>query len=317
MSVLDSFATFQTAVNASPDSVGEARRRRRIFESAFLAEDDVLEVVPSGSLARGTHKDPIHDVDLIVIYDRDAHPEWGGPGASAAEALDHTRSRVNTLLGATNGERERLVRLARWRNHAVKCFLDDPDDPQAFTVDVMPAFRLSTGIEIPEVMSQSWVQSDPERLISDAANRHEAWTSYSGTVRMLKRWANDQPIKIKSLVMEVLALNYLPTGPNYAGALTSFFTRAAYAIENGSLVEDPADLSGEIQSDLDYDTFAELLRESSDKASQAIDAQADNNSNLATTRWNDVFGEEFPIVAAAPGVASDTGPRPVKDTPQG
>jgi hypothetical protein len=45
--------------------VGEARRRRDLFKSA--------------------------DVDVIIVFDQDRHPEWGMPGGSAAEALDHTR----------------------------------------------------------------------------------------------------------------------------------------------------------------------------------------------------------------------------------
>ena len=107
MSVTNALKTFQDIVNADITYVREARARRDLFKGAFGAEDDVKEVVASGSLARGTHKDPIHDVDLIVVYDQDEHPEWGTPGSSAADALDYTRERVNALLGATNGTYEK------------------------------------------------------------------------------------------------------------------------------------------------------------------------------------------------------------------
>lgn len=61
MSVTDAFKTFQDVVNADITQVREARTRRDLFKGAFGAEVDVKEVIASGSLARGTHKDPIHD----------------------------------------------------------------------------------------------------------------------------------------------------------------------------------------------------------------------------------------------------------------
>ena len=75
MSVTDAFKTFQDVVNADITHVREARTRRDLFKGAFGTEDDVKEVIASGSLARGTHKDPIHDVDVIVVFDQDEHPE--------------------------------------------------------------------------------------------------------------------------------------------------------------------------------------------------------------------------------------------------
>ncbi|MEE1751081.1 hypothetical protein PUR26_00835, partial [Streptomyces sp. SP18CS02] len=112
----------------------------------------------SGSLSRSTQLKPINDVDIIAVYDGPEHPDWGSAGHSAEHALDHARDQVNRLLGKTNGSHGNEVRLARPRNHAVKCFLDDPDDESAFTVDVMPALRQADGtLLIPEKRSQTWV----------------------------------------------------------------------------------------------------------------------------------------------------------------
>lgn len=318
MSVLDAFKAFQSEVNADVEAVREARRRRDIFRSAFGSEEDVVEVLPSGSLARGTQKDPIHDVDLIVIYDAAAHSDWGQPGPSAESALDFVRGRVNALLGATNGTHDRIVRLARWRNHAVKCFLDDPQDENGFTVDVMPALRDGDHLLIPEAVSKAWVPCDPEALIALVAGKHAEWNKFAGTVRMLKRWASDQDTKIKSLVMEVLALEHLPTDVNQPAALKRFFTSAAYAIDGFVEVTDPAHYCGPVQHDLDYEEFAKRLREARDHAERASQASLSNDTAMAKWHWAQVFGPEFPHDPDAPkstgGVAA---PRPVKDTPQG
>lgn len=321
MSVTDAFKTFQDVVNADIAHVREARARRDLFKDAFGTEGDVKEVIASGSLARGTHKDPIHDVDVIVVFDQDEHPEWGASGSSATDALDYTRERVNVLLGATNGTYGQAVRLAKWRNHAVKCFLDDPDDPDAFTVDAMPALRRDDGLLIPEAISKDWVTCDPESLIAKVANCHAQWNKFAGTVRMLKWWAAEQDTKIKSLVMEVLALDWLPTDGNQPAAIKQFFVSACYYIEGGDEVVDPAGLNGPIQSDIDYVEFADCLRFARDHAIKAFQAQANNDTAAAIEHWSEVFGDDFPKPPASSGnpvpAAAPVAPRPVKDTPQG
>lgn len=320
MSVTDAFNEFQSIVNADVEQVTEARLRRDVFKDAFILESDVDEVVSSGSLARGTHKDPIHDVDVVIVYDGAQHPEWGEPGPSAEDALDYTRKRVNHLLGATNGTFGNAVRLARWRNHAVKCFLDDPDDPNAFTVDAMPALRRNGMLLIPEAASRDWVLCNPEYLIKAVADKHAQWSSYAGTVRMLKWWASEQDIKIKSLVMEVLALHFLPTNHIRPVAIKQFFVSALFAIEGGNEVVDPAGICGPIQSDLDYEDLAVCLRAARDASIRAFQSQSSSNTTAAIQHWGEVFGDDFPkplstgnpLPAVAPAL-----PRTVKDTPQG
>jgi hypothetical protein len=145
MSVEQAFDDFQKTVNADKDHVDLARERRDVFKKAFTAEPDVAEVFGSGSLARSTQLDPVHDVDVVIVYQATDHPDWGQPGDSAGNALEHTRGRVKDLLGATDGSVEKLVRYTRWRNHAVKCWVDPPEMPDAFTVDAMPAMRQTDG----------------------------------------------------------------------------------------------------------------------------------------------------------------------------
>jgi hypothetical protein len=189
MGLAEAFDEFQKSVDADREQVVLARDRRDIFKKAFGLESDVTEVFGSGSLRRSTQLKPVHDVDLVIVHRQDDHPDWGQPGDSAALALDHVRQRVNSLLGATSGSVETLVRLARWRNHAVKCFIDDPDDPDAFTVDAMPTLRQANGtLLIPEALNSTWVTADPEDLIRRVAEHQSAWPYFRPTVRALKQW---------------------------------------------------------------------------------------------------------------------------------
>jgi hypothetical protein len=323
MGVNDAFDAFQEAVDAERAQVVLARARRDIFKKALGTEADVAEVFGSGSLRRSTQLKPIHDVDLVVVYAGNDHPDWGLPGDSAEEALDYTRGRVNALLGATNGTVDKLVWRALPRNHAVKCFLDDSDDPEAFTVDTMPALRQADGtLLIPEVLSYKWVTADPEDLIQRVADHQADWSYFRPIVRVLKDWRRSVKVegKIKSLLIEVLALECMPRSGSRAEALRAFFTAAAVRVNTP--IEDPAGLCGLIQPDLDKIGLRIALEEASEIATRACEHAAAGDTDDALRAWQEIFGEDFPAPAKKKVSAAVTGPaliipRPIKDAPQG
>ena len=93
----------------------------------------------------------------------------------------------------------------------MKCFLDDPDDKDAFAVEVMPALRARTAaMRIPENHNDGWVTADPEFLIRAVAPRHREWRYFAPMVRTVKKWKDVAGLDMKSLTAEVLALNCLP-----------------------------------------------------------------------------------------------------------
>ncbi|MGC4175343.1 hypothetical protein [Demequina sp.] len=314
MTVNESFIALQEHVDGDVALAQLARERRDIFKDALRSSDDVESVWGSGSLRRSTQLQPIHDVDLVVEFDRTAHPDWGNAGASASEALERCRDLVTERLGIDSGTHERLVRLVRTanRNRAAKCFVDPPEDELAFTVDVMPAIRVEGGILIPLKSEERWTLADPEYLAHAVSDRQAAWDKFRPLVRVLKFWSKQQSVEIKSLVMEVLALDCLVEAANRPAAVASFFARAA---QHSLDVTDPAGLSGPIQPNLDVAGFRDALEEASIWAAAAQRAVADNNQPEATRLWAHIFGSAFPIVL--PPTGETPGPRPVKDSPQG
>jgi hypothetical protein len=166
MSVGQAFDDYQKIVNAEKKHVDLARERRDTFRKAFKAEPDVEEFFGSGSLARSTQLDPVHDVDLVIVYRATDHPGWGPSGGSAEEALNHTQGRVTSLLGATNGSVDKMVRYTRWRNHAVKCWVVPPEAANAFTMDAMPAIRQADGT----LPTMSIMDSDQRRTIKPSSS---------------------------------------------------------------------------------------------------------------------------------------------------
>lgn len=320
MSIDSGFNEMQTTVNVDPGDLTEARRRRDLLKTLKSAED-VKEVRPSGSLARGTHKDPINDVDMVVVFDPTQHDDWGSAGSSAEEALEHVRSLVKKQLGS-DGTGD--VRHTRIQNHSIKCFLDDPNDPSAFTVDVTPALvRASGGLWIPERKSADWIASDPQHLIDVVGKRHADWNEFARLVRVLKRWNSDNGGHMKSLVVEVLALDHLPVDSR-PSALASFFAAAQEAV--WLPVEDPARLCGDIQPDLDRAAASSALSKAADLAARAVEAAARDEKRHAQCLWNKLFGDIYPepiggcssVAGIGAGAATFATPkRPVVDSPQG
>lgn len=324
MGVEEGFDQLQTEVDVPPDVMKEARRRRDLFRSALPLADDVAEVVPSGSLARGTHKDPLHDVDLICVFDPEAHEDWSEPGPSAEASTDHLADLIKGFLGSAGSEGYE-VRLVLKQYHALKCFMDDPEDERPFTVDVAPALRHpDRGFWIPERKAARWIRTDPEFLIEAVASRHSSWNQFARLVRVLKRWGADQDIQMKSLVVEVLALDHLPIAVR-PEALSKFFAAASVAVMER--VVDPAGLCGEIQPDLDRSSARAAFEAAAGIAWRAVDAAGRGDEERAMCLWREVLGDIFPEppggCAKAKGAPALIGPaaarpkRRVVDAPQG
>jgi hypothetical protein len=341
MDISKGFDELQKAANADKDQVKEARDRRDKFKKAFEGIDDFAEFIASGSLARSTQREPINDVDVIIVFDEEAHPDWGADGNSAEDALRYTAGKVMDLLGATNGTVEKLVRRTRVNNHAVKCFIDEPDEDEGkkFTVDAMPALRRSDDkggyLLVPEKLSRKWIKTDPERLVKEVEDRQKEWDKFRALVRVLKLWKDVQDTGLKSLTVEVLALNNLPEEESRPKALQRFFTAAETAIE--SPIEDPAGRCGEIQPSLDKEQAREAIRAAASASYQAIHAQDRGETDRAACLWRKIFGDAFPEPESGCAADADTSsigdgvsigglaggavgvdkPRPVTDVPQG
>ncbi|MFE9748223.1 hypothetical protein ACFYOT_25235 [Saccharothrix saharensis] len=323
MNVETAFDEYQKHVNANAGAVKLARERRDQFIAGLKGQRGVVEVWLSGSLRRLTQLDPVHDVDLVLEFDRAVYPDWGLSGPSAGEAVALAKSWVKEQLGNPGGTYVELVRRADERNRAVKCFIDDPEDPKSFTVDVMPALRQANGILlIPSVDDSTWIEANPQHLIKAVADRQEAWNYTVPLIRVIKDWRYQVTggAEIESLLMEVLALECLPAGPTRPLALSTFFTRAAVRVNQP--VEDPAGLCGPIQPDLDVTALREALEKADDLAAGAVSMEANGDCDRALRLWGEVFGSSFPVPEPSSqrpkiGVPALILPGVVRDSPQG
>ena len=138
-------------------------------------------------------------------------------------------------------------------------------------------------------------------------------------VRVLKKWRLGVEVegKIKSLVMEVLALECMPRDGSRPEALKAFFTAAAVRVNEP--IVDPAGHCGVVQDDLDVCGLRLALEDAAELAATACAAAANGDTDGALRAWRELFGEDFPAPLAkkATGAPAFITPRPVKDAPQG
>jgi hypothetical protein len=332
MTLEEAFTGLQQEVDAKADVVAEARRRRDAFRGAFDGEPDVQRTFASGSFARGTQIEPVKDVDLLVLYDSTAHPDWGQPGDSAEAALEHLRGRIKDLLGPGQvdpGSGIDAVRRTEVRHHAVTCWLDDPEDPDAFTVDVVPVLNrveggIPRGFWIPEVPTRQWIASDPLYLIARVLERHrDSGGQFVKRERLLKRFNAGHGKLMKGLTIEIMGLGHMPDSPIHESLATFFAAAETYVWQP---ILDPAGLGGEIEPDLDRAGACEAFKEAASLAWRANTAAERGEVEKAICLWGQIF-EAMPEppggcdshLAAAAGVAGVAvgSPRRVRDLQQG
>jgi hypothetical protein len=219
----------------------------------------------------------------------------------------------------TNGTHAKLVRRADCRDHSVKCFIDPAGDDDGFTVDVMPALRQTDGtLLIPSAEAQTWSTADPEYLIEQVCERQSQWSYFRPMVRMLKHWRLGvrADTRIKSLIIEILALQCLPLTMTRPQALRQFFAQAAIQVNYD--VVDPAGHCGIIQRDLDVPAIRRELLDAADLAELACDQAARRDTDGAQRTWQQLFGPEFPAPAKSSSSKVAPAPSPmITDSPQG
>lgn len=319
----EAFTIFRNHISASAADRKLARRRVRVVRRALRRDRCVRAVYTSGSFARRTQCHPIHDVDLVVVFDRRARPGWDRAPSSAGAALAEIRHILETHLDYGDGSGTGRIRKLRTKNRVVETFLDVRDqdgNPRSFAVDIMPTIwerelarglRLTNAVRAPGRFQRAWISTNPLYLRHRFTVRTWWWRHFPALVRMLRTWRLHNFPELKSLAVDVLALGHLPRRlwrPSLTRqeALATFFEAAAEAVLNG--VHDPAGKCGEIQPGLNRVALSNALAQSADLARQALDEEAAADERHephteAICTWRQIFGPTFP--APRGGCASD------------
>ena len=311
----DGFRSFSKAIKSDPLDVRLAKWRRDAFIGKLNRLPDVVEVIESGSLARGTQIGPVHDVDLIVVFDSSCYPDYGikdkseSARESAQTAMTYLETELGHQLHPWLGAREGMLKETEQRTHVVTCYADwavvlADIIPMAPPVDVMPAVREGSHLLVPE-RGTGWIDVDPEWLIRQVAQRQREWKYFTEVVGMVKAWAEHEKLGMKNLAVEIMVLRYCPR-PGFfetlsCGEAVARFFDAAYKAHIRSL-KDPAGRSGEIDPKTGYSKLRTALENAAGLAQKAMDAEhAWKNRRHAVKDvthpdeiWRELFGSDFP-----------------------
>jgi hypothetical protein len=326
----DGFRSFSRAIESDPIGVLLAKWRQDVFVRKLKKLPDVVDVIPSGSLTRGTQIGAVHDVDLIVVFDSAQHPDYGITGESgrAAEsaqaAITHLENGLLEQLHPWRGAAGGLLKETEQRRHVVKYQGDWAGPfreiiPSAPPVDVMPAVRERSHLLIPE-RGTGWIDVDPERLIRQVEQRQREWKYFKEVVGMVKAWARLNHLQMKNLAIEVMVLQYCPR-PGFfetlsvGEAVARFFEAAAKA--RISSLKDPAGRCGEIDPRMNFGKLRSALDDAAVLSRLAMDAEHLWKNRQHTVEevihpdviWRELFGRKYPRTKERFWRAPDTEPR--------
>jgi hypothetical protein len=304
VNVDDAFDQLDKIIAPSPRHEAITRKRVAHLTEVLKGLDQDVEVAPSGSWARRTSLGPIHDVDLVVVFPPDRHPDWDGGSGTAESALRQVEQAINAHLSERYGVAESWS--TELRNHVVRVYLDDRSEAEepttpAFAVEVMPAIRDGSALRVPARRDDRWRTVDPEHLVRESALRQREWPHYTAMVRLLKHWAREHPeLDISPLAIEVLALKCIPRPPvvgtlSRTEALKQFFTAAATEVMKG--VRDPAGHLGEIEPEIKRRRFREALLRMAYLAATAAEWERsghEHGEDIAVHFLRFVLGGKFP-----------------------
>jgi hypothetical protein len=304
----DGFRSFSHAIESDPVAVLLAKWRRDAFIEKLKQLPDVADVIPSGSLARGTQIGPVHDVDLIVVFERSEHPDYGRGPESAQAAMEYLQNKLLEQLHPWAGAEPGLLPETELRRHVVKY-----DDgwagpfadviPTAPPVDVMPAVREGSHLLIPE-RGTGWIDADPEKFMRQVEQRQREWKYFTAVAGMVKAWARHNNLNMKNLAVDVMVLKYCPRPGLFetlscGEAVARFFEAASKA--HITSLKDPAGRCGEIDPSIDFGELRAALGRAAGLSRQAMDAEHAWKNRFHATEdvkhpdefWRQLFGREY------------------------
>lgn len=270
---------------AVPDEVlKEARKRRDVILEIVEEEFATLRTFGSGSLAHGTQNDPLNDADAGVVLDRRVYENLGPGGDGPFAKVEEIRVKVRERLKEEYPE----VRFYTGGHRAIRVNFKEPIQPGAddFTADLIVAIRRDEGgLWIPDLDSDSWDPSHPERHVELIVERNKETSSRFARILRLAKHANAHHGKtIVSFNVAALGLEAIIEKVSLPEGLSLFLRHAADSLDKG-LTEDPAGISSPIKVKVSrrkdaakkFKTLAKLAEEALEFDANGQPAQAQRN----------------------------------------
>lgn len=253
------------------------------LKSAFpnTSSMPLKRLVLIGSCDRGTHIQPVSDVDVLAVFlnkDNIFEAYRSGSGAFL--------QRIRAALGAST-----TIKHIGARGQAVRLFYTS-----GAHVDIAPVFGWSGGGYALPSGSDGWITTDPEAQAKWLAQRKtDVGDNLSCLIRFAKRWNEVHSSRLESYHLEVvIATMFSSVGVNTREALRMFFERGMGWLS----VSDPAGHSGDLSTYLTDASRAALrsrMAQAAARAASAVDAESRGDHEEAKRLWRIELGNGFPV----------------------
>ncbi len=296
--VLDAFQVFLQNVSLPDSQLASAQRSNNALRH-YLANDNyfgrlTLDTFLNGSYARRTAVQPIKDVDVIVVVDRD----W--VEADPSDAMESLRRKLAQRYTDWRTRRQR---------RAVKVTLSD------IRLDVVLAVApdgLERPLRIPDRELRRWIMTHPKRQLALVkALGTDTSGNYARLVRLFKAWTRARVAEADrpgSFVLECAVYHVLTAQPDrFEGALDEGFAalldglytwdfgrRGAFLSWGQPTVADPALPETNVAERWDH-AAADRFKGKLELALRRLeDIQRSRWDETKVRHWGELFGGPFP-----------------------
>ncbi len=298
--------TFLEKLSLTEEEDQQGREQRDLVVEHIKQELSIKSTFVSGSFGRHTNLSPLHDIDLFLELEPNAH---GGPESMTPRALLSLMSRAVKATG--------LGQSTKTQGRSVNIEFAKP----LIGYDLVPAFDVGGGVYmIPDINRRDeagvhgipgddegiWIPTNPRRHVEFTQKANERAEGMGlGLIRALKHWNMKTGKQLRSFHVEVMVGRLLQSKPeSFAEGLLTLFDKLRGQVEKSCL--DPAELSGFVDAGTPKakrQRAKHALESAFIAADKACTLEARGDHEGANKLWRQIFGDVYPAVGAEPKAA--------------
>ncbi len=276
------FNQFLERITVTPIQADASEARRADIVKILEANLTVIDSFPTGSLANGTAVTGFADLDIMVVLHYGKHIKDKKP----SEVLQLVRDLLSEYKNQVrkNGQAVTLY-YKTWPN-----------------VDIVPVARVTNDdgstshYEVPDMNTESWLDSRPRRHASNIAGRVSlCGEGFRNIVRMAKWWNEQHSSYLTSYHIEAMALQAVnwDTG-DYPWDMCRFFEKA-HDLIGSSLWYEGAYADSYLTSNARHEAKKRLNTAKSKSLTAWYNTYGTNlDHKSAMSTWREIFGDKFP-----------------------
>ncbi len=285
------FSTLLQRERPSPTEIDRARTALKGIRSRLATDWPVVKATRIGSHAKGTAIRRSSDLDLLVVFRREAL-KWGSGHIQSGTLLGRVQQSLQVRYPYTEIRRDGQAVVVGF-------------GAGRYSVDVVPGVYYEPGprgypiYAIPDG-SGGWIRTAPdlESAVFQAEDK-KSGGKLSRLVRLSKIWCHARvaPIPLSNIYVERLLLTRgTARGPGRYSTLFAASLRAL-ALTGGRTLTDPLGVSGMIpiaKWPAQAESTVRSIDYSRDHALAAVRAELRGDTSEAIRQWRIVFNDMFP-----------------------